>query len=113
MTMDTEYLKVGQIIYGAQRLDWAITSLIEWLQTERARQPNETTKVNLECARIRDEVTKLVNASSALGDTSPLDGYLLSIHDLHLALAQIIEDVGYSGVPPGLLRDHAKRLDLG
>jgi len=110
--MDTSILKASQIIYGAGRLNMAVTSLTEWLATASIRNAAEALRVNLECAQIRDGVKLLLHASSDLRDLAPLDTYLSDTRRLHFELAQVIEDVGYPGVPPAFLRDHAQRLTL-
>lgn len=118
-----KFEKAGSVIYGAQRLYSALEGLIEWFSKEMEGEKNgpvglERAAINYfeknntsqdirqKFIKIKNEITIMERNSKDLlkKESDELDSSLTIIRDLHFSLAQLFDDIGYSGIPSSLLR---------
>jgi hypothetical protein len=117
----TDYEKVGRFVYGAVRLDSALTSLTAWMD-EGIDVQNPTGGAEISAAYFRkhqtpadvqqkfhrcaDVIARLLKQSTTL-EGMPGDEWLnevtATVSDTHGMLADIFEDLHYPGIPASWL----------
>jgi hypothetical protein len=119
------YEKIGGIIYGTGRLNFVLTMLSRWFAKENGDQmesdndeidPSAAIRFfqkkptfstcKLDYLRIFEAFTLLrqVREDIAKKTAAEIDVHLAEIKELHYALAQFMDDIGYQGVSSTFLR---------
>jgi hypothetical protein len=118
----TDYEKVGRFVYGAVRLDSALTCLTAWMgegvdaqnptggaeiSAAYFRKHQTSANVQQKFHRCADLIARLLKQSTTLegmpGDDW-LDEVTATMSDTHGMLADIIEELHYPGIPAAFLR---------
>ena len=131
--MQTEYYeKVGNVIYGSERLGFAINSMIDWFSDQNGDAPQASSankdassvvamffqrnptsiKFRAEYIRVSEAVSLLQQTASQMAgkQSSDVDSLVSETRKLHIAAAQVMEDLGISGTLPASLRDMASKF---
>ena len=116
--MAMDYEKIGGVIYGTGRLRFVLTSLSQWFAKENGdHAAPDGQRVDLAAAicffqrnpvfsAIEPEYSRIFHAFNALQDvvanlarktSAEIDAHLAEIQQLHGALAQVVDDLGYIG----------------
>ncbi|MFC0130951.1 hypothetical protein CR105_05295 [Massilia eurypsychrophila] len=118
----TEHGKVGRFVYGAVRLDFALSSLTAWMgegidgqhatggaeiSATYFRKHQTPAGVQQKFHRCSDVIARLLKQSTTLegrpgGDW--LSEVTATVSDTHGMLADIFEDLQYPGIPAQFLR---------
>lgn len=132
-SMATEYYeKIGNVIYGSERLGFAMNSMIDWFleqngDAEQASSANKDAssivamffqknstliKFRSEYVRVSDAVSLLQKTASQMAgrESSAVDSLVSETRKLHIAAAQIMEDLGIPGTLPASLREMASKF---
>jgi hypothetical protein len=131
-----DFERVGAFVYGTQRLDSVLSSLTGWLArtksnivpsspdekfNERAAVATaffgESTNYDESRAQYFQILSKFRTLEKDLADfirsgnlDGGLDARLAETRNLHFALAQVIEKLGYPEINPTILREQAVRI---
>lgn len=131
------YEKVGKVIYGVQRLDGTLQSVERWLSGQEGAPavidegPPEqkfdrrmaaanaffsakqiSPRVAAQYARTAGSVRDLELASQSMMGLDPerIDALLAHTRDAHLAVADMMDDIGYTALSSDRLRARADDL---
>lgn len=103
--MSSEYYeKVGTVIYGVQRLNFALDSLTEWSSQRDGPDRDQFKSESLDIFEAVKTVEK--RAADIAGKDAAHVGALVSeTRRLHFATADLMEQLGYTGSLPARLRE--------